>query len=63
MSTQEVLRIVKDRGLSINLKDGQPLLCRPQGSVAVTDSLLSVLKIHRQRIIDILKATPKEPNT
>ncbi len=56
MTTTEVMMIVKDRGLDIVLREGRPILIgRPP---AVTDALLSVLKIHRERIIALLK--PKE---
>jgi hypothetical protein len=51
MSTRELLRIVKERGLSIELRDGRPVLIRNGKDAAVTDKLLAVLKIHRDRII------------
>lgn len=57
MKTTEVLRIVKERGLELRLKDGRPLLYRPQGNEGVTDALLKVLARHRELIISILKGT------
>jgi hypothetical protein len=55
MSTKELLEIVVSRGLKIRLVDGRPVLVRAHGSPAVTDNLLSVLRFHRERIIDHLK--------
>lgn len=54
MSTKEVLNIVKERGLEIVLKDGRPVISKPAGNDGVTDRLLSVLKRHRERIIEEL---------
>ncbi len=54
MSTQELMSIVKDRGLDITLKDGQPILQRPNGNANVTDELMRVLKHHRDRIVALL---------
>lgn len=54
MSTQELLDIVGKRGLRLTLEDGRPVLKGAQGNPEVTDRLLTVLKIHRQRIIEIL---------
>jgi hypothetical protein len=55
MTTKEVLEIVKARGLKIVLNGDRPEI-DPQGKKGViTDKLLSVLKIHRERIIEILK--------
>jgi hypothetical protein len=54
MSTQQLLAIVKERGLRIEIKDGQPILKRPDGNQNVTDGLLKVLKFHRERIIQEL---------
>lgn len=51
MSTKEVLEIVKKRGLRIVLKDGAPVLVRRSDNSGVTDSLLAVLKRHREWII------------
>ncbi len=50
MSTEELLQIVKDRGLSVAIQDGQPVL-RPAGSPAATARLMAVLKLHRERIV------------
>lgn len=54
MSTNELLEIVKNRGLKIVLVDGRPILKRPGDNDAVTDKLLNVLKLHRERIISML---------
>lgn len=56
MNTRKVLTIVRERGLDVVLKDGRPVLIRPQGNEGVTDALLAVLKLHRERIIEALKA-------
>jgi hypothetical protein len=50
MTTNELLDIVKSRGLKIVLIDGRPVLEGARGNPAVTDNLLSVLRIHRDRI-------------
>jgi hypothetical protein len=55
MSTKELLDIVKSRGLKIVLVDGQPHLKGARGNPAVTENLLSTLRFHRDRIIDMLK--------
>ena len=55
MTTQELLRIAADRGLKIVLKENGPVISPPYDRAAVTGELLDVLKIHRERIIDILK--------
>ena len=55
MSTKQLMEIVKQRGLRIELKDGRPVLMKPDGNGGVTDQLLKVLKFHRERIIEILK--------
>lgn len=55
MSTEKVMEIVRKRGLRIELKDGQPVLKRPAGNKNVTDSLLAVLKLHRERIVRLLE--------
>lgn len=55
MTTKEVLEIVESRGLKIVLKDGHPVLVKPNGGI-VTDKLLAVLKVHRDRIIQEIKA-------
>jgi len=54
MTTQQLLQIVKDRGLTIALKDGRPVLERAKGNANVNDALLAVLKWHRERIIEVL---------
>lgn len=54
MTTQQVLEIVKKRGLKIVITDGRPVLKRPAGNDAVTDKLLAVLKRHRERIVSLL---------
>jgi hypothetical protein len=62
MTTKKLLEIVKDRGLEIVIRDGRPVLHKPKdiGKEAVTDELLSVLKIHRERIIQHLSTSPQE---
>lgn len=55
MSTRDVLEIVKERGLKIELKEGRPVLVKPEGNTEATPALLHVLTIHRERIIEILK--------
>lgn len=57
MSTQQVLEIVKARGMSVILKDGQPVLRTNGKNDAATDRLFAVLKWHRDRIIELLKRT------
>jgi hypothetical protein len=56
MSTKELLKLVAERGLTIELQDGRPVLKgaskRPG---AATDKLLRVLKLHRDRIIELLQ--------
>lgn len=55
MTTDELLEIVKARGLRIVLKDGRPVLQPINGREGVTDKLMAVLTIHRERIIERLK--------
>jgi hypothetical protein len=55
MRTTEVIEIVKQRGLRLELREGQPILVRPNGKGEVTDELLAVLKHHREPIIDLLQ--------
>jgi hypothetical protein len=58
MTTEQVLEIVKERELRLFLKDGNPVIDRNgagEHGKKITDALLSVLKIHRERIIEILK--------
>lgn len=55
MTTDELLKIVEERGLRIELKEGRPVLVRPEGKGDVTDRLLAVLKVHRDWIIERLK--------
>jgi len=59
MTTQELLRIAADRGLNIILSEGRPVIAPGCEKAAVTGELLAVLKIHRERIIEILRQ--KEP--
>jgi hypothetical protein len=54
MSTSELLDIVRKRGLRIVLENGRPVLKRANRE-QVTDSLLAVLKVHRERIIKMLE--------
>ncbi len=62
MTTTQLLRIVEERGLRIAMEDGHPVLFRAKNCGTVTDTLLKVLKHHRERIIEILTGTPrKEP--
>lgn len=55
MTTKELLDIVKERGLSVVLREGKPLLVRPTTCDRVSDKLLKVLGIHRERIIGLLQ--------
>lgn len=55
MTTRELLAIVEGRGLKIVLKNGEPVLRKPDGSDAVTDNLMAALKVHRQWIIEHLR--------
>ncbi len=59
MTTTQLLRIVEERGLRITMEDGHPVLCRSKKCDAVTDTLLKVLKHHRERIIEILTGVPR----
>ena len=54
MSTSELLDIVRKRGLRIVLENGRPVLKRANRE-QVTDNLLAVLKVHRERIIKMLE--------
>ena len=54
MSTSELLDIVRKRGLRIVLENGKPVLKRANRE-QVTDNLLAVLKVHRERIIKMLE--------
>ncbi len=54
MTTQEVLGIVKERGMKIIIKDGKPMISKPPENHELTDTLLKVLAIHRERIVAIL---------
>ena len=54
MTTTALLKIVKDRGLKIALKEGQPCLVGAAGDPQLTDELLAVLRIHREWIIEQL---------
>ena len=53
MTTKELLAIVKDRGLSLKLSEGRPVIVQKNGGL--TDALLKVLKRHRDRIIAMLE--------
>lgn len=62
MSTQEVLKIVEARGLSIVLDNGRPVIKRARDNHgAITDKLLAVLKRHRERIIAHLSRAGGQP--
>lgn len=54
MTTQKLMAIVKDRGITIAIKEGRPVIVRGQYNPLVTDELLAVLKIHKERIIALL---------
>lgn len=54
MSTKELLSIVKERGLSLVLKDGRPVIVGRREAGQVTDALLACLKRHREKIIEEL---------
>lgn len=60
MTTNELLEIAKKRGLKIIVKEGRPMIVNPP-SGAVTDRLLAVLKIHREKIIAMLSPKGKLP--
>lgn len=55
MSTQELLRIVQERGLKLELREGQPMIVGPRDKEHITDELIAVLKIHKPRIIEMLR--------
>ncbi len=56
MTTKELMALVKERGLSVELRpDGTPVLKYGNNPAMKTDKLLKVLKLHRERIIAILK--------
>jgi hypothetical protein len=55
MTTDQVLGIVKERGLKIELRDDRPVLVGAANNREVTDKLLAVLKVHREWIIERLK--------
>jgi hypothetical protein len=57
VTTDELLRIVEQRGLKLALKEGSPVTCEGEDNPAVTDALLAVLKIYRERIISVLGRT------
>jgi hypothetical protein len=48
----ELLWIIRDRGLTLSLKDGRPTFRGPREMV--TDSLLAVLLPHREEIVTML---------
>ena len=54
MSTEQVLDIVKRRGMEVALEDGRPVLKRNGSKDGVTAALLAVLTRHRDRIIQLL---------
>lgn len=60
MTTEELLKIVKERGLELRLRNGVPVVHYAHGEQDVTDALKSVLKLHRDRIINILASEPGE---
>ncbi len=55
MTTDQLLAIVKERGLKIELRGDRPVLVAPENSPEVSDKLLAVLKVHREWIIERLK--------
>ena len=61
MSTSELLDIVRKRGLRIVLENGRPVLKRANRE-QVTDNLLAVLKVHRERIIKMLEEQEYGPS-
>ena len=54
MSTENVLKIVKERGLVIEIREGRLVITNGANNPAVTDNLLKVLKRHRERIVALL---------
>ena len=59
MTTDEVLAVLKDRGLSVTLANGQPKVAGPREQL--TSELLRVLKLHRDEIIRRLGGDPTAP--
>lgn len=62
MTTRELLAIATQRGLTIRLKDGQPVISSNGHKEEVTAKLLAVLKNHRARIITLLLAEELKKN-
>lgn len=55
MTTKDLLSLVKERGLSVELRpDGTPVLKCGNNPAMKTDALLKVLRLHRERIIEML---------
>lgn len=52
MTTTQLLEIVKERGLTIYIRDGIPILKGPPAKA--TEKLLAVLRFHRERILETL---------
>ncbi len=61
MRTAELLKLIEDRGLRIEAKDGRPVLVGAKASAVVTPRLLKVLKFHRAAILEWLKLPAKQP--
>lgn len=51
MSTDQVLEIVRERGMDVVLKNGTPVIVKPQNNPWYTDALVKVLTKHREEII------------
>ncbi len=60
MNTRQLMAIVQARGLKIEMHDGRPVIVPNGHRAEVTDALLAVLKVHKDRIIAILQSPPKE---
>jgi hypothetical protein len=59
VTTEQIIALVRQRGLAFTLKDGRPLLVGPKAEA--TPALMHALKWHREDIVAHLLATaPRE---
>ncbi len=56
MTTRQLMDIVKARGLKLELHEGRPVIVPNGHRGEVTDALLAVLKVHKERIIAVLQS-------
>lgn len=56
MSTEKLLEIVQERGLRVELRNGQTVLVG--NKTEATPALLRVLKIHKPKIVEKLSCQP-----